>query len=134
LSLLVDSSVWIDYFNGVITPQTDFLDAALGKQEIIVGDLILTEVLQGFREDNEFKQAQAALLSFTIVPIVGQRIAIQSANNYRILRKKGVTIRQTVDCLIATFCMENKVQLLQADRDFNAFVKHFDLQVVGTGS
>lgn len=134
MSLLVDSSVWIDYFNGVVTPQTDFLDAALGKQEIIVGDLILTEVLQGFREDNEFKQAQAALLSFTVVPIVGQRIAIQSANNYRILRKKGVTIRKTVDCLIATFCMENKVQLLQADRDFNAFVEHFDLQVVGTGS
>ena len=134
MSLLVDSSVWIDYFNGVVTLQTDFLDAALGQQEIIVGDLILAEVLQGFRKDNEFKQAQAALLNFTVVPIVGQKIAIQSANNYRILRKKGITVRKTVDCLIATFCIENKIQLLQADRDFNAFVEHFDLQVIGTGS
>ena len=134
MSLLVDSSVWIDYFNGTITPQTDFLDAALGEQEIIVGDLILAEVLQGFRQQHEFEQAQTALLSFTIVPIVGQKVAIQSAKNYRFLRQNGVTIRKTIDCLIATFCIENRIQLLQADRDFNAFVQHFDLQVVGTTS
>ena len=134
MSLLVDSSVWIDYFNGTITPQTDFLDAALGEQEIIVGDLILAEVLQGFHQQHEFEQAQTALLSFTIVPIVGQKVAIQSAKNYRFLRQNGVTIRKTIDCLIATFCIENRIQLLQADRDFNAFVQHFDLQVVGTTS
>ncbi|MCA9943815.1 MAG: PIN domain nuclease [Anaerolineales bacterium] len=134
MSLLVDSSVWIDYFNGTITPQTDFLDAALGEQEIIVGDLILAEVLQGFRQQHEFEQAQTALLSFTIVPIVGQKVAIQSAKNYRFLRQNGVTIRKTIDCLIATFCIENRIQLLQADRDFNGFVQHFDLQVVGTTS
>lgn len=134
MSLLVDSSVWIDYFNGTITPQTDFLDAALGEQEIIVGDLILAEVLQGFRQQHEFEQAQTALLSFSVVPIVGQKVAIQSAKNYRFLRQNGVTIRKTIDCLIATFCIENRIQLLQADRDFNAFVQHFDLQVVGTTS
>ena len=134
MSLLVDSSVWIDYFNGTITPQTDFLDAALGEQEIIVGDLILAEVLQGFRQQHEFELAQTALLSFTIVPIVGQKVAIQSAKNYRFLRQNGVTIRKTIDCLIATFCIENRIQLLQADRDFNGFVQHFDLQVVGTTS
>ena len=134
MSLLVDSSVWIDYFNGTITPQTDFLDAALGEQEIIVGDLILAEVLQGFRQQHEFELAQTALLSFSVVPIVGQKVAIQSAKNYRFLRQNGVTIRKTIDCLIATFCIENRIQLLQADRDFNAFVQHFDLQVVGTTS
>ena len=134
MSLLVDSSVWIDYFNGTITPQTDFLDAALGEQEIIVGDLILAEVLQGFRQQHEFEQAQTALLSFSVVPIVGQKVAIQSAKNYRFLRQNGVTIRKTSDCLIATFCIENRIQLLQADRDFNGFVQHFDLQVVGTTS
>ena len=134
MSLLVDSSVWIDYFNGTITPQTDFLDAALGEQEIIVGDLILAEVLQGFRQQHEFEQAQTALLSFSVVPIVGQKVAIQSAKNYRFLRQNGVTIRKTIDCLIATFCIENRIQLLQADRDFNGFVQHFDLQVVGTAS
>ncbi|MCB9006904.1 MAG: PIN domain nuclease [Ardenticatenaceae bacterium] len=134
MSLLVDSSVWIDYFNGTITPQTDFLDAALGEQEIIVGDLILAEVLQGFRQQHEFELAQTALLSFSVVPIVGQKVAIQSAKNYRFLRQNGVTIRKTIDCLIATFCIENRIQLLQADRDFNGFVQHFDLQVVGTTS
>ncbi len=130
MSLLVDSSVWIDYFNGQATLQTDYLDAILGRQEIVVGDLILAEVLQGFRHLKDFEQAQTALLKFPVMPMVGQDFAIQSANNYRAMRAKGITIRKTIDCLIATFCIENGFQLLHADRDFDPFAEHLDLQVV----
>jgi hypothetical protein len=130
LSLLVDSSVWIDYFNGQATVQTDHLDAILGQQVIVVGDLILAEVLQGFRHQKDFVQARTALLRFPVMPIVGQKFAVQSAKNYRSLRAKGITIRKTIDCLIATFCIENGFQLLHSDRDFDPFAEHLNLQVV----
>jgi len=129
LSLLVDSSVWIDYFNGQATLQTDHLDAILGRQEIVVGDLILAEVLQGFRHQKDFEQAQSALLKFPVMSMVGQDFALQSANNYRALRAKGITIRKTIDCLIATFCIESGFQLLHTDRDFDPFEEHLNLQV-----
>ncbi len=130
MSLLVDSSVWIDFFNGRPSPQTDYLDAALGQQAIVIGDLILTEVLQGFRRQQAFEQARSALLNFPMMPMVGQRIAIQSAVNYRALRARGITIRKTMDCLIATFCIENGLMLLHADRDFDPFELHLNLQVL----
>lgn len=130
MSLLVDSSVWIDFFNGRQTPQTDYLDTALGRQAIITGDLILTEVLQGFRRQQEFEQARSALLKFPMMPMVGQRIAIQSAANYRALRARGITIRKTMDCLIATFCIENGIMLLHTDRDFEPFESYLNLQVL----
>jgi predicted nucleic acid-binding protein len=130
LSLLVDSSVWINYFNGLATVQTDYLDTILGQQVIVVGDLILAEVLQGFRQQKDFAQAQIALLSFPVMSMVGQEIAIQSAKNYRLLRSKGITIRKTIDCLIATFCLEKGFQLLHADRDFDSFEEYLHLQVV----
>lgn len=129
MSLLVNSSVWIDYFNGSQTPQTDHLDECLGQQMIVVGDLILVEVLQGFRQQKDFEQAQTALMKFNFMEMLGKDIAIQSAINYRTLRSKGITIRKTIDCLIATFCIENNLELLHADRDFIPFEQHLNLRV-----
>ncbi len=129
MSLFVDSSIWIDYFNGVETDATDFLDSSLGKEQIFVGDLILTEVLQGFRLDKDFDAAHHALTRFPVLEMVNQSLAVQSAANYRTLRKKGITVRKTIDCLIATFCIENKLTLLHADRDFVPFAEHLNLMV-----
>ncbi len=128
--LLVDSSVWIDYFNGDITPQTNILDRSLGQIEIVVGDLILAEVLQGFRLQKDFYAARDALLKFPILEIVGVQIALKSANYFRFLRKRGLTIRKTVDCLIATFCIESGTDLLHSDRDFDPFEELLGLRVV----
>ncbi|MBX3055071.1 MAG: PIN domain nuclease [Anaerolineae bacterium] len=129
MSLLVDSSVWIDYFNGVITPETDYLHRALGQEMIFTGDLIFAEVLQGFRLQKDFDRARMALLKFRVVEMVGVGTAVKSAQNYRFLRAKGITIRKTIDCLIATFCIENNLALLHADRDFDPFEQHLNLQV-----
>jgi predicted nucleic acid-binding protein len=129
LSLLVDSSVWIDYFNGTKTLQTDHLDNILGNELIVVGDLILAEVLQGFRLQRDFDLARAALLKFPIVEMLSRDVAIKSAENYRKLRARGITIRKTIDCLIATCCLENNFALLHSDRDFEPFEKHLGLQV-----
>ena len=127
---LVDSSVWIDFFNGKATPATNLLDSKVGRQELALGDIILCEVLQGFRSDKEFQQAQAALLHFPVFDMGGRDIAIKSALNYRQLRKQGVTIRKTIDCLIATFAIERGLLLLHDDRDFEPFAQHLNLQVV----
>lgn len=128
--ILVDSTVWIAYFNGQITLETDFLDKILAEQLILVGDLILCEVLQGFRADRDYEQARRALGRFKQVSMLNVQLAIKSANNYRTLRKRGITIRKTIDCLIATFCIEAGHQLLHADRDFDAFEDHLGLEVV----
>ncbi len=128
--LLVDSSVWIDYFKGVITPQTDYLHTVLGNQMIVMGDLILTEVLQGFQHPKTFQTAQQALTKFPLHSMVGVTNAIQSANNYRFLRARGITVRKTMDCLIATFCIEAGYSLLHQDRDFDPFEKYLGLQVI----
>ena len=116
--ILVDTSVWIDYFNGVATRQTDLLDGYLGTEPLLTGDLILVEVLQGFRSDRDFSRAKAALDTLAFQPMVGRDIAIASAGNYRELRMLGVTVRKTIDVLIATFCIEGGHRLLHADRDF----------------
>ena len=129
MSLLIDSSVWIDYFNGTNTPQTDHLHKILGSELIIVGDLILAEVLQGFRLQKDFYQARIALLKFPFVEMLGKDIAIKSAENYRHLRARGITIRRTIDCLIATCCLESNFTLLHSDRDFDPFEKYLGLQV-----
>lgn len=125
--LFIDSSVWIDYFNGKVTAQTDYLHEAIGEGIVIVGDLILTEILQGFRLDTDFDAARDALTSFPVLNMVNQKVAIASAVNYRFLRKKGVTVRKTMDCLIATFCIESDFTLLHADRDFNHFEQYLGL-------
>ncbi len=128
--LVVDSTVWIDYFNGQANLQTDYLDAVLGVQPILVGDIILGEVLQGFRSDTDFEQARQALSRFPQTAMLNPALALQSARNYRTLRKRGITIRKTVDCFIATFCIENVHQLLHNDSDFDPFEKHLGLGVL----
>jgi hypothetical protein len=128
--ILVDSSVWIDYFNGTLTPQTDFLDNFLGSQPLLVGDLILAEVLQGFRQDRDFEVARSALLRFDPVPILSVSRAVKSAQNFRTLRKKGITVRKTIDCLIATFCIETQTDLLHSDCDFDPFEEYLGLSIV----
>lgn len=127
---IVDSSVWIDYFGGRLTPQTDLLHAALGQQAIGVGDIILCEVLQGYRRQQDFDAARQALLQFPVYIIGGIDIALKSAENYRLLRRRGITVRKTVDCLIATFVIERGFSLLHRDRDFDSFEDHLGLHVV----
>ena len=132
--ILVDSTVWIAYFNGQITHETDFLDRILAEQLILVGDLILCEVLQGFRADSDYEKARLALGKFQQVSMLNTQLAVKSASNYRTLRKSGITIRKTIDCLIATFCIEAGHQLLHADRDFDAFEEHLGLEVIHPNS
>ncbi len=126
--ILVDSSVWIDYFRGTATPQAEKLDSLLGSEPIATGDLILTEVLQGFVSDRDFNQAKKLMTSLMIVDLAGQGIAIQAARNFRVLRSLGVTVRKTIDTVIATRCMESGLPLLYSDRDFDPFVEHLGLR------
>jgi predicted nucleic acid-binding protein len=126
--ILVDSSVWIDFFRGVTTPQVDVLDRLLGVEPLAVGDLILAEVLQGFRAEKEFNQARKLLLTLEQVDIGGQDVAVQAARNFRTLRERGVTIRKTIDTLIATKCIESDIALLFSDRDFDPFVEYLGLR------
>lgn len=128
--ILVDSSVWIDYFNGKKTTKTDWLDSALGNEPIITGDLILTEVLQGFQNDNDFSTARKLLLSFPFMEMVGQELAIKSALNYRFLRKNGVTVRKTIDVMIGTFCIHHHLSLLHDDRDFDPMERLLKLKTI----
>lgn len=125
--ILVDSSVWIDYFRGTPTPQADRLDALLSTELLVIGDLILTEVLQGFVSERDFNQARILLTALPIITLAGANVAIQSARNFRQLRSLGVTVRKTIDTVIATHCIENAVPLLYSDRDFEPFVEHLGL-------
>ncbi len=126
--ILVDSSVWIAYFRGNATPETDRLDSLLGTEPLAIGDLILTEVLQGFKADRDFRQAEKLLTSLVVVVLGGKDIAIQAAKNFRLLRTKGVTVRKTIDTIIATRCIEDGYTLLHSDRDFDPFVTHLGLR------
>jgi predicted nucleic acid-binding protein len=128
--ILVDSSVWIDYFRGTVTAQTEKLDGLLGQQPLAIGDLILTEVLQGFAAERDFNKARKMLTSLMVVELGGQEIAIQAARNYRSLRSRGVTARKTIDTVIATRCIESGFDLLHNDRDFDPFARHLGLRVV----
>ena len=128
--ILVDSSVWIDFFRNKPTLQAEWLDRNLGVEALLVGDLILAEVLQGFSEDKGFHEARRLLGQLEQVQIGGTEIAVDAARNYRRLRQLGVTARGTVDVLIATRCLADGLQLLHSDRDFNAFEKHLGLHVV----
>ena len=126
--IVVDTSVWIDYFRGVVTPQSDKLDTLLGVEQVVTGDLILTEVLQGFVSDRDFNQARKLLSSVPLIPFVGEDIAFQAARNFRKLTTLGITIRKTIDTLIATSCIEKQLSLLYSDRDFDPFVQHLGLR------
>ncbi|POP51736.1 type II toxin-antitoxin system VapC family toxin [Zhongshania marina] len=125
--ILVDSSVWIDYFSGLDSPEADKLDNILGIRPVAIGDLILTEVLQGFRSDKDYKAARRVFEDVTIFDMLGEKMAIKSAENFRTLRKKGITVRKTADVIIATFCIDQKLPLLFSDKDFKPFVKHLGL-------
>jgi len=128
--ILVDSSVWIDYFKGTITVQTEMLDRLLGHELLAIGDLILTEVLQGFEDERDFNEAKELLTSLIVVELGGQEIAIQSAKNFRALRTLGLTVRKTIDTVIATRCIESRYDLLHNDMDFDPFATHLGLRVV----
>jgi predicted nucleic acid-binding protein len=126
--IVVDSSVWIDYFTGNDTPEADHLDSLLGQELIAIGDLVLAEVLQGFRADKDFRKARDLLLSLHVVNMLDTTIALKSAANFRALRKKGLTVRKTVDSIIATYCIENRLPLLHCDKDFQPFHRHLGLK------
>ncbi|MCB1697971.1 MAG: PIN domain nuclease [Pseudomonadales bacterium] len=125
--IMVDSSVWIDYFTGVANKQTNTLDSVLGLAPVAIGDLILTEVLQGFRLDKDYKAARKLFEDVTTFNMLGRDMAIKSAENFRALRKKGITVRKTADVIIASFCIGHKLPLLFSDKDFKPFVKHLGL-------
>jgi predicted nucleic acid-binding protein len=125
--VIVDSSVWIDYFNGRDIPEVAKLDRLLETELLGVGDLILAEVLQGFRQDKDYQTAKRLLISLTVFEMLGAEMAMKSADNFRDLRKKGITVRKTIDMMIATFCIENGHELLFSDKDFAPFVEHLGL-------
>lgn len=126
--ILVDSGIWIDFFRGTVSAQTDRLAAGLDAGEVCTGDLIVTEVLQGFRDDDEFQTAWRLLDGVPIIVICSPTVAYDAASNYRFLRARGITVRKTIDTLIATRCILDGLPLLYSDRDFDPFVEHLGLQ------
>lgn len=128
--IIVDSSVWIDYFSGVDNKQTNALDNTLGLKPVAIGDLILTEVLQGFRHDKDYKAARLLFEDVAVFEMLGTEMALKSADNFRALRKKGITVRKTADVIIASFCIDRKLPLLFSDKDFKPFVRHLGLAEV----
>lgn len=132
--IIVDSSVWIDYFRGTSTRESDKLDSLLGAEPVAIGDLILTEVLQGFGSERDFNQARKLLTSLEVVMLAGQDVAIRAAKNFRTLRAAGFTVRKTIDTIIATRCIESNYALLFSDRDFEPFVRHLGLRPVPLNS
>ncbi len=128
--IIVDSSIWIDYFNGKINDKTDWLNEALGIEPIIIGDIILAEVLQGFYNDKDFRTARNLLLEFPFMEMLGQEIAVKSAMNYRSLRQKGLTVRKSIDVMIGTFCIYHNFYLLHNDKDFDPMEKYLKLKVM----
>ena len=127
--IVVDSSVWIDFFNGVSTPEVDQLDALLGETPLAIGDLILVEVLQGFRNERDVATARQLFRSLALLPLLEGSNSWKAADNYRQLRRKGITVRKTIDGIIATACIEANLPLLFSDRDFQPYVEHLGLVV-----
>ncbi len=128
--VLIDSSVWIDFFNDVPVSQVDQFTFLVKRGRVLAGDLVVAEVLQGFKSEKDFRLGQRLLCNFKDVSLVNRSIAIQSAANYRYLRSKGYTVRKSVDCLIATWCIENDIPLLHSDRDFTPFEQHLGLKTL----
>jgi predicted nucleic acid-binding protein len=128
--ILVDSSVWIDYLRGTSSPQAEKLDALLGTVPLAIGDLILTEVLQGCATDREFNAVKRTLSTLHTVNLGGLELAIEAAKNFRKLRALGFTVRKTIDTVIATRCIMDGLELLHSDRDFDPFEKHLGLRCV----
>jgi hypothetical protein len=120
--------VWIDYFRGTKTPEADRLDSLLGTDVLATGDLMLAEVLQGFKSDDDFEEAKRLLTSMEVIELGGAEIGIQAAKHFRQLRVKGITVRKTIDTIIATRCIVDEHALLFSDRDFDPFVEHLGLR------
>jgi hypothetical protein len=127
--IVADTSVWIDYVRGVNAPHTNLLDSELDQNRIVTGDLIITEFLQGFRSEKDFRAAKEIMESLEYHDFAGKKIAIQAARNFRALRKNGITVRKTIDVIIATFCIENRFELLHNDRDFDPMEELLGLHV-----
>ena len=127
--ILVDSSVWVEYFRSADTPQVALLDSLFGRSPLAVGDLIAAEVLQGVRDEREFKWVKKTLDAFDHIDLAGYDLAVKASENYQSLRAMGITIRKTIDTLIATRCIEDRLTLLHADRDFLPFAQHLGLKV-----
>ncbi len=127
--IVVDSSVWIDFFHGVSTPEVERLDGLLGVTPLAIGDLVLVEVMQGFRTDQDVATARQLFRSLALLPMLGGSNAWKAAENYRQLRRKGITVRKTIDGIIATACIEANLPLLFSDRDFRPYVEHLGLEV-----
>jgi len=128
--IIVDTSVWIDYFNGVTSPQANLLDDLIGERVLAVGDLILAELLQGFGTESDAKRALNLLEPLEFKEMAGREVAIQSAANYRRLRLRGVTVRKTMDMLIGTYCLMHDHEILHNDRDFDVLAKHLGLKIL----
>ena len=128
--IVVDTSVWIDYFNGRPTPEAAHLDTLLSRELLVIGDLVLAEVLHGFRSDLDFRRALNFLSAFEFQAMVGGEVAVESARNYRRLRARGISVRKTIDVVIGTFCIKRRHQLLHADRDFDPIERYLGLRVV----
>ena len=128
--IMVDSSVWVDFFGDAKTLKVDTLASHIRHGRVLMGDLVLTEILQGIRSDREFRFVRRSLSALETVQVVTPALAVSSARNYRRLRGLGVTVRKTIDCLIATWCIEHSVPLLFSDRDFEPFFEHLGLQVL----
>lgn len=126
--IIVDSSVWIDYFNGAPTRESDYLDSILGIEMVGLGDLIAVETLRGFRHDADFENAKILLQSLPIHSFLGPKKAVNCAQNYRRLSLKGITIQKTTDVIIASYCISEGHQLLFSDKDFVPFVQHLGLR------
>jgi predicted nucleic acid-binding protein len=126
--IVVDSAVWIDFFNGVSTPEVERLDGLLGVTPLVVGDLILVEVVQGFRHERDVATARRLFHAMALLPMLGVHIAWKTAENVRKLRSKGITVRKTIDGIIATACMEAQLPLLFSDRDFLPYVQYLGLE------
>jgi predicted nucleic acid-binding protein len=127
--VLVDTSVWVDFFNGVDTPEVNGLDELLGSARLLIGDLILAEILQGFTRDADYRKARNLLASVPYTDLVGHDVALAAADNYRTLRRRGITVRKTIDVIIGTFCIVNNHELLHSDRDFDAMEQALGLRV-----
>jgi len=128
--IVADTSVWIDYLKGIKAPHTEILDLELLNSRVITGDIIIAEFLQGFKNERDYNQAKDIMNSLEYHDFVGKDIAFKVAQNFRKLRKKGITVRKTIDVIIATFCIENDFRLIHNDRDFDPMEQHLGLKVL----
>ena len=128
--VIVDATVWIDYLEGVTNSETDWVHAELERQRLGTTDLIVCEILQGVRDEIMAKDVERQLLKLEVFDTGGVELAREAARNYRMLRNRGHTVRKTIDCLIATFCIREQHSLLHRDRDFDPFEKFLELSVI----